>query len=232
MVAGDILELGLASGVHGIREGPPAVTADLLLPPGRASEWDSSAQPAWSAGRWEGLGGGRAKEQGWGLSLEGAAAWLWLPVLLRGLGGGWLCELAWAPSVSGLVGLAWGLELVVPPEPAQESGLGRASTATGSSRLGWVSEPSCRDPGLRPGWCSEPRLFIGVPECGRRAAGLGWALGGRQAVWAPACGVGPAPGRALEQGFPEGWVCVLEPSPPSEPGSVAEAGLGSEWTLT
>lgn len=167
-MAGNIPELGLASGVHGIREWGPS--------PGWASERDPSLQPAGGVGRWEVPGGGLAEGQGWGFSLEKAAAWLWLPALPRGRGGAWLCERAWVPSVSSVVDLGWGLESAVPPEPLQASEKGRPSPAT-ASPLSWVWGPGCRDSGL--GRCSEPSwLFIGVPERGCRAAGPGWTLEG------------------------------------------------------
>lgn len=58
---GDISELGLVSGVHGIWKWGSAV---LLLPPGWASESDSSPELAWGAGLWEALAGSCAGEQG------------------------------------------------------------------------------------------------------------------------------------------------------------------------
>lgn len=114
--ASDILELlHLASEVEGIWEGDLAVTADCLPSPGWASESDSSLEPAWGAGHWEALGG-RAREQGWGLSLDPMAVWLWLPARGRGLGDCWPVELAWGLSASDLVDLAWSPELAGPPE--------------------------------------------------------------------------------------------------------------------
>lgn len=64
LVPGDIPELGLVSGVHGIWEWGSAIRAVLLLPPGWASESDSSPRLAWSAGRRGVLAGSCAGEQG------------------------------------------------------------------------------------------------------------------------------------------------------------------------
>jgi hypothetical protein len=51
-------------------------------------------------------------------------------------------------------------------------------------------------------------------------------------TWAAASGLVPMSGWALEHGFLSGWICVLEPSPLSEPDCVLEVDLVSKQKLT